>query len=109
MAADLWSVSRFDRTRKTMTSKVRVYISRELLQEVDQVAGKQSRSDFVEAAVREKISRDALGAVLKKSAGILKSYDYPEWETPEKTSAWVRSLRQQDNESLQRKLDRSNG
>ncbi|MCX6020539.1 MAG: glycosyltransferase family 4 protein [Chloroflexi bacterium] len=32
-------------------------------------------------------------AALKRSAGVLDVRDYPEWATPEKTSAWVREMR----------------
>ncbi|MDO8671147.1 MAG: hypothetical protein Q7O66_06910 [Dehalococcoidia bacterium] len=33
---------------------------------------------------------------MKKAAGCIDIADYPEWATPEKTSAWVRELRQTD-------------
>jgi metal-responsive CopG/Arc/MetJ family transcriptional regulator len=84
--------------------RAHVFLPDELLEQVDKVAGKRKRSRFVEEAIREKLSRDALGKALEESAGVLKSYDYPDWETPEKTSAWVRSLRELDNERLERKL-----
>ena len=36
-----------------------------------------------------------------RTAGILKDVDIPEWETPEKTSAWVRKLRAGDNQATE--------
>jgi predicted transcriptional regulator len=76
----------------------------ELLEAVDRVAGKRRRSRFVEAAIREKLSREALAIALREAAGVLRPADYPEWETPEKVSAWVRAGRRADDERLARKL-----
>jgi len=39
-----------------------------------------------------------------RTAGILKDAKNPEWETPEKTSAWVRKLRSFDQEATEEKL-----
>jgi len=51
--------------------------------------------------------REALSAALEETAGILKDADYPEWESPEKTSAWVRERREEDAARLRRKLARN--
>ncbi len=45
--------------------------------------------------------------LLEETAGILKDADYPEWESPEKTSAWVRERREEDAARLRRKLARN--
>ncbi len=79
--------------------RTHIIIAEELIKDVDRVAGKRKRSRFIEEAIREKLARDDLDTIWKKQAGILKGAgilnpaDYPEWETPEKTSAWVRALR----------------
>lgn len=39
-----------------------------------------------------------------RTAGILKDMDIPDWETPEKTSAWVRRLRAVDSEATESEL-----
>lgn len=39
-----------------------------------------------------------------RTAGILKDAENPDWETPEKTSAWVRRLREADQEATSEKL-----
>lgn len=83
--------------------RAHIILPEELLEEVDRVAGRRRRSRFVEAAVREKLARDALSLALEQSAGILNPSDYPEWATPERTSDWVRASRAQDEARLERK------
>jgi hypothetical protein len=41
---------------------------------------------------------------LAVSAGVFNPADYPDWDTPEKISAWVRASRQADEEFLRKKL-----
>ena len=55
---------------------------------------------------RKSSSGSGLGARWRETAGSLAAEDYPEWETPEKISAWVREMRAFDNESTNRKLAR---
>ena len=73
-----------------------------LVEEIDNVVGKRKRSRFVEEAIREKLKKGVLLKALKDTAGILPSEEYPEWETPVKSAAWVRELRQRDEERLPR-------
>ncbi|MCL4534764.1 MAG: ribbon-helix-helix domain-containing protein [Bacteroidetes bacterium] len=87
-----------------MPTRAHIFLPEELVKEVDRVAGKRKRSRFVELAIRERLAREALSMALKESAGVLSPADYPEWETPEKTSNWVRSMRQEDDKHLERKL-----
>ncbi len=89
--------------------RAHVILPEELVNEVDQAAGTRKRSAFVEAAVREKLARQRQSEALRGLAGILEPGDYPEWATPEQTSAWVRAQRRLDNESLARKLARLEG
>ena len=87
-----------------MATRAHVVLPEELIDEVDRVAGKRKRSRFVEEAIREKLARDRLSVALRESAGILDLSEHPHWATPEKTSAWVRSLRAEAEERLRRKL-----
>ncbi len=48
---------------------------------------------------REKLERVKLGEALAKTAGSLKSEDYPEFATSEDVAKWVRELRQRDFEN----------
>jgi hypothetical protein len=51
-----------------------------------------------------KAARKRLRHALAVSAGVLNPADYPDWDTPEKTSAWVRASRQADEEASRKKL-----
>lgn len=88
----------------TMPTRAHIVLPEDLLAEVDRVAGKRKRSRFVEAAVREKLSREALSIALRESAGVIDLTSYPEWKSPEKISAWVRAIRREDVGRLSRKL-----
>jgi metal-responsive CopG/Arc/MetJ family transcriptional regulator len=63
-----------------------VDLPEDLVREIDRRAGANGRSRFVEEAVRERLRRDALDAVLEETAGSLKHEDYPEWDSPEAVS-----------------------
>ena len=82
----------------------RVVLPDDLIQEIDRVAGAQKRGAFIEEAVRERLRREAVSAALEATAGSLRAEDYPEWDSPEAVSRWVRNLRRQDEARLARKL-----
>jgi metal-responsive CopG/Arc/MetJ family transcriptional regulator len=82
--------------------RAHVVIPRDLLDEIDSRVGQRKRSDFVTEALREKLVRERQREALRVSAGVLNRADYPQWETPEKVSAWVREQREQDTERLLR-------
>lgn len=88
----------------TVPTRAHVVLPEDLLVEVDRVAGKRKRSRFIESAVREKLSREVLSAALRECAGAIDTASHPEWETPEKTSAWIRAQRREDDARLARKL-----
>ena len=90
----------------TTPTRAHVVLPEDLLEAVDRVAGKRKRSRFVEAAIREKLSREALSAALRESAGAIDLSSYPEWQNPEGVSAWVRSGRKEDDARIARKLTR---
>ena len=76
--------------------RTHVILPDRLIEEVDEVVGKRKRSHFVEEAIREKLKRGALMKALRETAGVLSPEEYPEWETPAKTAAWVRESRRRD-------------
>jgi metal-responsive CopG/Arc/MetJ family transcriptional regulator len=88
-----------------MLMRTHVVLPAELVKEIDRVAGARRRSRFVEEAVRRHLRREALSAALDQTAGVLKSADYPEWESPDAVSAWVREQRREDEARPVRKLD----
>lgn len=88
----------------TVPTRAHIILPGDLLAEVDRVAGRRKRSRFVESAILEKLSREALSVALRESTGVIDLESYPEWKTPEKVSAWVRSLRREDDVRLSRKV-----
>jgi hypothetical protein len=84
------------------TVRTHVVIPRDVLDEVDRVAGQRRRSDFVTEALREKLQRERQAHALREGIGALDPDDYPDWRTPRKTSAWVRRTRAADNAALKR-------
>jgi hypothetical protein len=88
-----------------MAMRAHVVLPEELVEEIDRVAGKRKRSHFLEAAVREKLAREALSVALREAAGSLDPADYPQWVTPQASSEWVRNSRREDNARLERKLE----
>jgi predicted transcriptional regulator len=84
--------------------RTHIVVSRDLLDAIDRAAGRRRRSEFIAEALREKLTRLVQRQAFNAATGILADADYPEWETPEKTSAWVRSLRADDERSRREKL-----
>jgi hypothetical protein len=78
--------------------RTHIILSDSLITEIDRLVGKRKRSRFVEEAVREELKKRVLLNELKNIAGVLSSGEYPDWETPDMTAAWVRELRQRDEE-----------
>jgi hypothetical protein len=81
-----------------MTVRTHVILPESLVASMDKLVGKRRRSRYIEEAIREKLIRDAQSEALKAAAGALASEDYPEWSTPEATSAWVSALRRTEAE-----------
>ena len=75
---------------------------------VDRLAGRRrgqkaiiaNRSDERALLERQKVA-------LARTAGILSDAENPDWETPDKTSAWVRKLRAADQTATEEKLSSS--
>jgi hypothetical protein len=89
-----------------MASRTHIVLPEEMIEEIDRIAGKRKRSQFIEEAVRERLIIERQRTAVRAAAGILKPDDYPEWSTPEKTSEWVHRMRRQDDEIVQRKIAR---
>lgn len=68
----------------------------EVIGELDRLVQPGKRTEFVVEATREKLERVKLGEALAKTAGSLKSEDYPEFATSEDVAKWVKELRQRD-------------
>ena len=86
--------------------RAHVVLPEELVDEVDSIAGKRGRSKFIEEAVRQKLLLARQQAAMKRTAGALADYDFPDWSSPEKTSEWVRKQRQWESDRLDEKIAR---
>ncbi len=82
--------------------RAHVVLPEELVKAVDALAGNRKRSRFVEEAVRDKLKKERLLSALKDSAGTLSAEDYPHWDTPEQVASWVRELRRESDQRLER-------
>jgi metal-responsive CopG/Arc/MetJ family transcriptional regulator len=83
--------------RKHLRMAVRIAtnlsLPRDLVEELDAVAGKRNRSAFVEEAIRYRLNREKLKGTWERAAGAWKTSDYPEFATSEKVVEWVRAGR----------------
>jgi metal-responsive CopG/Arc/MetJ family transcriptional regulator len=76
-----------------MNVRTNLLLPKDLVEELDEVAGPRNRSRFVAEAVAYKLHREKLRLAFDRSFGILRKEDYPHWETSEKVVEWVRELR----------------
>jgi len=86
------------------TVRVHMLLPRDLVEAIDEIAGRHKRSEFIVAALRQKLILERQKEALATAAGILKDAENPEWETAEKTSQWVHNMRAADSARLERKL-----
>ena len=88
-------IARFLRKTLRMAMRVptNVTLPADLVEEIDQLAGRRNRSRFIEEAARAKLRREQLRLAIERTAGVLKAEDYPEWATSEMVVEWVRARR----------------
>ena len=70
----------------------------DLVAAVDAVAGARGRSRFIEDATRAALKRERLRLMIKRTAGVLKTEDYPHWATSADVVAWVRESRAEETD-----------
>lgn len=84
-----------ENVRKTMRMTVRVPVNmtlpRDLVEQLDEVAGARNRSAFVEEAVRYRLRREQMRLAWEAARGILKGH--PDFPTSEAVQEWVRARR----------------
>lgn len=76
-------------------------LPRDLVAEVDAVAGERGRSRFIEDATRQALRRERLRLAIERTAGAWAGRDDlpPEWSTSEGVVAWVRALRAEETDA----------
>ena len=73
--------------------RVHVVMPESTVEEIDVIAGKRGRSQFITETVEAELRRRRLRAALAEMDGALADVDIPGWETRESIAAWVRALR----------------
>jgi predicted transcriptional regulator len=78
-----------------MTVRIATNLSlpKDLVDELDAVAGKRNRSAFVERVLERELRRERMRRAWEAARGSLKAEDYPHWATPELVQQWVRDRR----------------
>src|SRR5262245_19558666 len=95
-ACDIVGVRPVGMRRWVMTAELvrtHVWLSRDVVEDIDRCVGERRRSGFLAEAAREKLERERRMAVLEEFAGWLKDVDVPGWETPESAAEWVHRQR----------------
>jgi metal-responsive CopG/Arc/MetJ family transcriptional regulator len=77
-----------------MKAKAHIVLAPEILEEVDQVAGKRRRSCFIEEATREKLEREKFLKVLDETKGAWKDKNHPHLTRAKDVEQYVREKRQ---------------
>ncbi len=84
-----------------------VKLRKTLIAAIELLVGPEDRDRCIENALEERLIRERQRRALDQAAGILDLAEYPEWDTPEKISAWVRSVREEADARTDEKVNRS--
>jgi hypothetical protein len=76
-----------------MNVRTNLLLPKELVDEVDHIAGPRGRSRYVAEALRARLRRDRLRGVVNRTTGVLRPENYPDWSTSEQVVEWVRARR----------------
>ena len=68
----------------------------DLIRQVDKLAGPRGRSRYVAEAVAQRVRRDALGAAIRDTAGVMRGR--PGWMSPDEVVRWVDKLRSEETD-----------
>lgn len=77
-----------------MKTKAHLLIPREVLEEVDKIAGKRRRSLFIAQATKEKLERERFLKALEETKGAWSDKNHPELKTNKHVEQYVREKRQ---------------
>ena len=79
-----------------------VVLPQELMDEIDAPVGARGRSRFIQETLESEMRRRRRVAAFQRVVGSIADGEIPEWETPESTSEWIRSLRREWDDRLPR-------
>jgi hypothetical protein len=77
-----------------MNVKAHLVLPREILEEVDRIAGKKKRSLFIAEAAREKIEKERFLKILEETHGAWGDDNHPELRSPKDMERYLRRTRQ---------------
>jgi metal-responsive CopG/Arc/MetJ family transcriptional regulator len=77
-----------------MKTKAHLVLPREILEEVDQIAGKRKRSLFIAEATREKLQRERFLRTLEETQGAWSDKNHPDLKTARDMEQFVSDKRQ---------------
>ncbi len=85
-----------------MKTKAHLVIPQEVLDEVDQVAGKKKRSLFIAQATKEKLDRERFIRTLEETRGAWTEDRHPDLRRPKDMETYLRKAR----DSFQKRTER---
>ena len=85
-----------------MKTKAHLVLPRDILEEVDQIAGKRKRSLFIAEATREKLQRERFLRTLEETQGTWKDKNHPALRTARDMELFVSNKRQSYRKRLRR-------
>ncbi|MEX0626618.1 MAG: hypothetical protein WD402_08735 [Chloroflexota bacterium] len=77
-------------------ARTNLTLPKNLMAEVDQLAGPRGRSRYVAEAVAQRVKRDKLGRAIRETAGILVGTPYQ--MTRDEVTTWVDGLRSEETD-----------
>jgi metal-responsive CopG/Arc/MetJ family transcriptional regulator len=77
-----------------MKAKAHLVLPREILEEVDQIAGKRKMSLFIAEATREKLERERFLKILEETKGAWSNRSHTELKTGKDVEQYVKEKRQ---------------
>jgi metal-responsive CopG/Arc/MetJ family transcriptional regulator len=77
-------------------ARTNLTLPKELMREVDAIAGPRGRSRYVAEAVAQRVKRDQLRRAIDETAGIFVGTPYA--MTREQVSAWIEELRSEETD-----------
>jgi len=85
-----------------MKTKAHLVIPHDLLEEVDQIAGKRRRSLFIAEATREKLQRERFLKTLEETQGAWSDKNHPDLKTIRDIERFISNKRQSYRKRLKR-------
>ena len=88
-----------------MKTKTHLVLPRDILEQVDQIAGKRKRSLFIAQATQEKLERERFVRVLEGTKGAWSDKNHPELRTGRDIEKYVREKRETYHKRVKRAGD----